>query len=143
MQELLAKHVLTTGEAARLCSVAPRTVSKWFDGGRLAGYRIPGSKDRRIPRDTLVRFMRQHGIPIPGEPPATESDMTFRGTVTSVERLPTPPDDRRPIEVQVRAFHEDSLGDKTPKAFVTFSVTEHEAKSYVVGREVAVAVTPR
>ena len=60
------KRVFTTGDVARLCSVAPRTVSKWFDSGRLRGYRIPGSKDRRIPVDQLVRFMRAHGIPLNG-----------------------------------------------------------------------------
>ena len=60
------KDVLTTGEVARLCGVAPRTVSKWFDTGQLRGYKIPGSRDRRIPRDTLIRFMRAHGIPLRG-----------------------------------------------------------------------------
>lgn len=58
------KDVLTTGEVARICSVAPRTVSKWFDSGQLQGYRIPGSKDRRIPIAALVRFMKQHHIPM-------------------------------------------------------------------------------
>lgn len=58
------KSVLTTGEVARICNVAPRTVSKWFDSGQLRGYRIPGSKDRRIPRNQLLRFMRAHGIPL-------------------------------------------------------------------------------
>ena len=58
------KDVLTTGEVAKICSVAPRTVSKWFDTGRLPGYRIPGSKDRRIPFSALVRFMKQHNIPL-------------------------------------------------------------------------------
>ncbi len=60
------KTVLTTGEVARLCNVAPRTVSKWFDAGQLRGYRIPGSKDRRIPVEHLVRFMRSHGMPLNG-----------------------------------------------------------------------------
>ncbi|UCF34646.1 MAG: response regulator [Phycisphaerales bacterium] len=60
------KRVLTTGEVAKICSVAPRTVSKWFDQGHLRGYRIPGSKDRRIPLDQLVRFMRLHNIPLNG-----------------------------------------------------------------------------
>lgn len=60
------KTVLTTGEVAKICSVAPRTVSKWFDSGQLRGYRIPGSKDRRIPVDQLIRFMRGHGIPLNG-----------------------------------------------------------------------------
>jgi len=60
------KTVLTTGEVAKICSVAPRTVSKWFDSGQLRGYRIPGSKDRRIPVEQLVRFMRAHEIPLNG-----------------------------------------------------------------------------
>ncbi|MBI3835151.1 MAG: response regulator [Planctomycetes bacterium] len=58
------KDILTTGEVARICHVAPRTVSKWFDSGQLRGYRIPGSKDRRIPVDQLLRFMAAHGIPM-------------------------------------------------------------------------------
>lgn len=60
------KDVLTTGEVAKICNVAPRTVSKWFDTGQLKGYRIPGSKDRRIPVSQLVRFMKEHGIPFDG-----------------------------------------------------------------------------
>ncbi len=61
-----AKDILTTGEVAKICSVAPRTVSKWFDTGQLKGYRIPGSKDRRIPMVSLVKFMKQHQIPLDG-----------------------------------------------------------------------------
>jgi len=57
------KDVLTTGQVAQICNVAPRTVTKWFDTGQLRGYRIPGSKDRRIPRSELIRFMREHNIP--------------------------------------------------------------------------------
>lgn len=60
------KDVLTTGEVAKICNVAPRTVSKWFDSGALRGYRIPGSKDRRIPVSELIKFMRAHGIPMDG-----------------------------------------------------------------------------
>ncbi len=62
----LDKDVLTTGEVAKICNVAPRTVSKWFDSGSLKGYKIPGSKDRRIPVSQLVRFMKAHGIPLDG-----------------------------------------------------------------------------
>jgi len=63
---LFEKDVLTTGEVAKICNVASRTVSKWFDSGQLRGYRIPGSKDRRIPVSSLVRFMKSHGIPLDG-----------------------------------------------------------------------------
>ena len=57
------KDVLTTGEVARICNVAPRTVTKWFDSGQLVGYRIPGSRDRRIPVNELIRFMKAHNMP--------------------------------------------------------------------------------
>jgi len=77
------KEVLTTGEVARLCHVAPRTVSKWFDSGKLRGYRIPGSRDRRIPRRQLLSFMRAYGIP-------TEGLQDDRCRVLIVD--PTPPE---------------------------------------------------
>ena len=60
------KDILTTGEVAKICNVAPRTVSKWFDSGQLRGYRIPGSKNRRIPLNALIRFMKTHNIPLDG-----------------------------------------------------------------------------
>jgi excisionase family DNA binding protein len=66
MSATKVKDVLTTGEVAKICNVAPRTVSKWFDSGALHGYRIPGSKDRRIPLNQLIRFMKQHGMPLNG-----------------------------------------------------------------------------
>lgn len=58
------KTIFTVGEVAKICKVAPRTVSKWFDSGRLRGYRIPGSQDRRIPREHLIRFLKEHGMPL-------------------------------------------------------------------------------
>ena len=57
------RTVLTTGQVAEICHVAPRTVSKWFDAGQLGGYRIPGSRDRRIPAEQLLAFMQAHGMP--------------------------------------------------------------------------------
>jgi excisionase family DNA binding protein len=60
------KEVFTTGEVAKICNVTIRTVIKWFESGDLLGYKIPGSKDRRIPRDNLVDFMRRYNIPLRG-----------------------------------------------------------------------------
>ena len=57
------KDILTTGQVAQICKVAPRTVTKWFDSGQLKGYRIPGGRDRRIPTSELIRFMKAHDIP--------------------------------------------------------------------------------
>jgi excisionase family DNA binding protein len=58
------KDALTTGEVARICNVAARTVSKWIDAGRLEGYRIPGSRDRRVHVRALEAFVAAHGIPV-------------------------------------------------------------------------------
>jgi len=66
MMNPFEKDVLTTGEVAKICNVAARTVSKWFDSGQIDGYRIPGSKDRRIPVQSLMNFMQEHGIPLDG-----------------------------------------------------------------------------
>ena len=56
--------VFTTGQVAKICKVAPRTVSKWFDSKRLKGYKVPGSSDRRIPRAELIKFMTEYGLPL-------------------------------------------------------------------------------
>lgn len=61
--ELAGKRIFTTGEAALLCKVSQQTIIRCFDAGRLAGFRVPGSKFRRIPREELLRFMKSNGIP--------------------------------------------------------------------------------
>ena len=61
---LNGKQVYTTGEAAEICKVSQQTIIRCFDSGRLNGFRVPGSRFRRIPRDELLRFMRENEIPI-------------------------------------------------------------------------------
>jgi len=58
------KKIFTTGEAAKVCKVSQQTIIRCFDSGRLGGFRVPGSKFRRIPRDELIRFMRANEIPL-------------------------------------------------------------------------------
>lgn len=58
-----SKTVFTTGEAARICKVSQQTIIRCFDSGQLKGFRVPGSRFRRIPRDTLHKFMKENGIP--------------------------------------------------------------------------------
>jgi excisionase family DNA binding protein len=55
---------MTTGVVAQILKVAPRTVSKWFDAGKLRGYQIPGSQARRVPRENLIEFMREYKMPM-------------------------------------------------------------------------------
>ena len=57
------KTVFTTGEAAKICKVSQQTIIRCFDNGSLKGFRVPGSKFRRIPRENLFLFMRDNGIP--------------------------------------------------------------------------------
>jgi len=57
------KTVFTTGEAAKICKVSQQTIIRCFDSGQLKGFRVPGSKFRRIPRDVLFKFMKVNGIP--------------------------------------------------------------------------------
>jgi hypothetical protein len=55
-------RTFTTGQVAKICDVAPRTVSKWFDGKLIEGYRIPGSQDRRVPREKLIAFLKKNNM---------------------------------------------------------------------------------
>jgi excisionase family DNA binding protein len=57
------KAVYTTGEAADVCSLSQQTIIRCFDNGQLEGFRVPGSKFRRIPHDKLIKFMEENHIP--------------------------------------------------------------------------------
>jgi excisionase family DNA binding protein len=56
-------QVFTTGEVARVCRVAGKTVIRWLDGGLLPCYRVPGTNHRRVTRRHLERFMAEHALP--------------------------------------------------------------------------------
>ncbi|MCK5174798.1 MAG: response regulator [Planctomycetes bacterium] len=58
------KNLFTTGEAAEVCNVSQQTIIRCFDAGRLDGFKIPGSKFRRIPRESLIKFMKDNSIPL-------------------------------------------------------------------------------
>ena len=58
------KDLFTTGEAAEICRVSQQTIIRCFDAGRLEGFRVPGSRFRRIPRQNLIKFMKDNNIPL-------------------------------------------------------------------------------
>ena len=60
------KELFTTGEAAEICRVSQQTIIRCFDAGRLEGFRVPGSRFRRIPRVSLIKFMKDNSIPSDG-----------------------------------------------------------------------------
>ena len=115
------KKVFTTGQVAQMCQVAPRTVSKWFESGRLRGYRIPGSQDRRIPRESLIRFLKENNMPMG----ALEEEGWHKILIIGAEQLfidrlreLLPEDDDYKYEVahsgfeagtQAQSFHPDSI----------------------------------
>ena len=115
------RKVFTTGQVAKICKVAPRTVSKWFDSGRLVGYRIPGSQDRRIPREHLIRFLKEHQMPLGELEEEALSKVLIIGTDRAlIERLSEfmPESDDYRLEVahsgfeagiQAESFHPDAI----------------------------------
>jgi len=64
MSDLRTKTIFTTGEVAQICKVSQQTVIRCFDSGRLQGFRVPGSRFRRIPRESLIAFMKSNHIPL-------------------------------------------------------------------------------
>ena len=68
------KQIFTTGEAAELCNVSQQTIIRCFDQGRLDGFRVPGSRFRRIPRESLAEVhagQRHSDHALQKQPPAT------------------------------------------------------------------------
>lgn len=58
---------ISTGTVARFCHVSKTTVIRWIDSGRLPGYKIPGSRTRKVRPKDLLMFMRHYELPIPSE----------------------------------------------------------------------------
>lgn len=55
--------IFTTGEVTYLCHVSQQTIIRCFENGSLKGFRIPGSRFRRIPWKHLYAFMKENNIP--------------------------------------------------------------------------------
>lgn len=88
------KTVFTTGEAAKICKVSQQTIIRCFDNGTLKGFRVPGSRFRRIPRDQLYAFMKDNGIP-------TDALESGKRKVLIVD------DDEELVELMVDVFQRD------------------------------------
>jgi excisionase family DNA binding protein len=88
------KTVFTTGEAAKICKVSQQTIIRCFDNGSLKGFRVPGSRFRRIPRENLFAFMRDNGIP-------TDALESGKRKILIVD------DDEGLVELMVDAFEAD------------------------------------
>lgn len=98
MPDMTTKTVFTTGEAARICKVSQQTIIRCFDNGSLKGFRVPGSRFRRIPRDQLYQFMKENGIP-------TDALESGKRKVLIVD------DDEELVELLVDVFAKDGRFD--------------------------------
>lgn len=95
---MTTKTVFTTGEAAKICKVSQQTIIRCFDNGSLKGFRVPGSRFRRIPRDQLYAFMRDNGIP-------TDALESGKRKILIVD------DDEELVELMADAFERDGRFD--------------------------------
>jgi len=56
------RKVFSTFQAAKICRVAPVTIIRWIEAGKLTSYKTPGGH-RRIREQDLLAFMENHGLP--------------------------------------------------------------------------------
>ena len=56
------KEFFTTSEVSEICGIAANTVVKYCDENKIANIKAPITNRRRIPRDGLLKFLREHGI---------------------------------------------------------------------------------
>lgn len=144
------QDVYTTGQAAKICRLTVRTVSKCADDGFIKGvFRIPGSKARRIPHKGLRAFIKEYGLsPDPlflfGVLLVTQDGVLRE----SLEKL-FPVDNYR-IVVATNAFNAGMAAETSPlgAAIVDFSIGSTEALLICQGLRVKnpksqiVAITP-
>lgn len=72
---------LTTGEAARITTLSLQTIIRTFDSGGLKGHKIPGSKFRQIPPDSLKKLGHDNGIDVSLPDPTLILVLSRSGTI--------------------------------------------------------------
>ncbi|MFO0849136.1 MAG: response regulator [Gemmataceae bacterium] len=97
------KTVFTTGEAAKICKVSQQTIIRCFDNGQLKGFRVPGSKFRRIPREALYKFMKDNGIPTDALESGKRKVLLVDDDVDIVEMIHKALDEDGRFEVKIAA----------------------------------------
>lgn len=63
---LIMGRSLSTFKIAQLLNVNPSSVANWVDQGLLPAHRTPGGH-RRVAQEDLIRFLRDHKMPVPQE----------------------------------------------------------------------------
>ena len=91
-------EILTVSQASEYCNVPTKTIISWIDAGGLSALKTEGGH-RRIRKDDLDKFLKEKGIPLPGE-----TKMEERKKILVVD------DDRIIVETIVQALEEDEYG---------------------------------
>ena len=60
----MIERTYTSHDIAEFCDVAPSTVVKWMNEGRIKCHQTPGGHNRAT-RMAVVRFLKQFGFPVP------------------------------------------------------------------------------
>jgi len=87
------KKFFTTGQIAKTCGVSIATVQKWIDAGEIESYRLPlTASERRVPRESLLTFMRRYKVPTDELEPKSSSHQVLvaqedSGLRNQVERI--------------------------------------------------------
>jgi len=77
---------LSTFAIAQMLHVDPGSVANWIDQGLLNAHRTPGGH-RRVASEDLVRFLREHKMPIPAELNAAPSRVLIVDDEQAVTQL--------------------------------------------------------
>lgn len=113
------KAVFSTGEAAQVCSVSQQTIIRCFDSGRLQGFRVPGSKFRRIPRAELIRFMRENDIPVSRLESSRQTVLCLATSSSALLDLADAGLERLDIEIVHNGFDAGWIArDRTPRVVI-------------------------
>ena len=90
--------ILTVSQASDYCRVSPKTIINWVEAGHIKAYKTVGGH-RRIKREDLDQFLKERGMPLPGEVRREEK-----------KKILVVDDDRIIVETIVQALEEDEYG---------------------------------
>ena len=91
-------EILTVSQASKYSNVSSKTIINWIDAGHIKAYKTVGGH-RRIKKEDLDRFLKEKGMPLPGEAKVEE-----RKKILVVD------DDKIIVETIVQALEEDEYG---------------------------------
>ena len=93
---------VSTLEAAKLLGICHMTVIRRFDAGELNGFRVPGSRYRRIPKEELVKYARVNNMPEPDFGRQSRPAAGTAGTADTARRALVVEDDGKMADLMAK-----------------------------------------